>query len=146
MAFEFYKTHDVIKRETYWSDMDEYRDENGQQMLVLHIDVDPTQFSPSVLKQVVQDWQLFRSILDAPIFVFEPNPNDEKWERFVAHMGFEYSSTVDCTDGHKRRCFISKKKNDGQQRQNQYDAEVGAVAGSAAVPSDGVSDCAEQSR
>jgi hypothetical protein len=111
MGFEFYKEYELSKTPEYHSVLHELRDEHGNQMLAIHMDTDPSSFAPSVLKRMVTEFRALRSCVDLPIFAFEPNPNDRKWERYVKRMGFEFSSRVECTDGLSRRCFVSKKKN-----------------------------------
>jgi hypothetical protein len=111
MGFEFYKEHELSKWPEYQSVLHELRDEHDNQMMVIHLDADPSTFAPSVLKRMVAEFAALRSCTDAPIFAIEPHPDDAKWQRYVSHMGFEYSSRVDCTDGLSRRCFVSNKKN-----------------------------------
>jgi hypothetical protein len=139
MAFEFYAEHDLSKSPEYQSVLHELRDEQGSQMLVIHMDVNASLFSPSVLKRMVAEFATLRSCTDAPIFAIEDNPDDDKWGRYVGHMGFEFSSRVDCTDGRSRRCFVSKKKNNNEH--DQYEellADLSAVGSPAAIPSAGV--------
>lgn len=111
MAFEFYAEYELANHPEYVSMLHELRDEHGAQMLAIHIDVDHDKFSPSVLKRMKHEFETLRSCIDAPLFAFEPHPDDAKWARFVRRMGFEFSSRVECTDGLSRRCFVSKKKN-----------------------------------
>jgi hypothetical protein len=115
MGFEFYKEHTLSETPDYKSVLHEMRDEQGNQMLVIHMDTDPSTFAPSVLKRMVKEFYALRSCTDAPIFAIEPNPDDAKWERYVSHMGFEYSSRGVCSDGLTRRCFVSKKKNNDHE-------------------------------
>ena len=109
MGFEFYQEHELSINPDYSSVLHELRDENGNQLLAIHMDVN--HFSPSVLKRMKREFAALRSCTDAPIFAIEDNPDDAKWERYVRLMGFEYSSRVECTDGKSRRTFVSKKKN-----------------------------------
>jgi len=114
MGFEFYQEYEFVQPE-YRAVIHELRDPEGTQMLVLHIDVH--QFKPSVMKRMIHEFKTFRSCTDAPLFAIEPSPDDAKWHRFVSHLGFRYSSRVECTDGLTRRCYVStagavsKKKN-----------------------------------
>jgi hypothetical protein len=124
VGFEFYAEHDLSKWPEYHSVLHELRDEHGNQMLTIHMDVDPLRFSADVLKRMIAEFASLRSCTDAPIFAFEPKPDDDKWERFVSHMGFEFSSRAKCTDGLSRRCFVSKKKNNYGHSQHSDDAAV----------------------
>jgi len=107
MGFEFYQEHELSVQPEYRSVLHELRD-GDQQMLVMHIDVH--QFKPSVMKRMIREFTTFRSCTDAPLFAIEPSPDDAKWHCF-SHLGFRYSSRVECTDGLTRRCYVSKKKN-----------------------------------
>jgi hypothetical protein len=116
MGFEFYQEHELSDNEAYRSVLHELRNERGDQLLAIHMDVH--QFAPSALKRMKREFSALRSCTDAPIFAIEDNPDDDKWERYVRHMGFEFSSRVECTDGNSRRTFVSKKKkNDDLQHE-----------------------------
>lgn len=109
MGFKFYAEYVLSEPPEYSSVLHELRDEDGHQMLVIHMDV--KKFAPSVLKRMKREFSALRSCTDATIFAIEDKPDDAKWERYVRHMGFEFSSRVECTDGPSRRCFVSKKNN-----------------------------------
>lgn len=119
MAFEFYAEHDLSRWPEYHSVLHELRDDDGNQMMVIHMDVDPLRFSLDVMKRMKREFETLRSCTDAPIFAIEDNPDDDKWGRYVGHMGFEFSSRVECTDGLSRRCFVSKKKNNNEHDQHE---------------------------
>jgi hypothetical protein len=138
MGFEFYAEHSLSKWPEYHSVLHELRDEHGNQMLTMHIDVDPLRFNVSVMKRMEREFAALRQCTDATIFAIEDHPDDAKWERFVRRMGFEFSSRVECTDGRSRRCFVSKKKNNEHDKHSNVPAVVPAVVGAAAVPSAGV--------
>jgi hypothetical protein len=108
MGFEFHAEYALSDSPDYEAVLHELRD-GDQQMMVIHMDV--YKFSPSVMKRMIREFAALRSCTDALIFAIEPNPGDTKWQRYVSHMGFEFSSRVECTDGLSRRCFVSKKKN-----------------------------------
>lgn len=108
MGFEFYQEHILSEPHEYCSVLHELRDEDGRQLLAIHMDV--RKFSPSVLRRMKREFAALRDCTDATIFAIEDNPDDPKWERYVRHMGFEFSSRVECTDGRSRRCFVSQKK------------------------------------
>lgn len=119
MAFEYHATHQLVDSADYQSALEELRDEAGNQMVAIHVNV--KRFSPSVLKRIVDDFTALRSVTDVPIFAIEPNPDDPVWEKFVGHCGFEFSSRVECTDGNSRRCFVSNKKNNGRSHSKLSD-------------------------
>lgn len=119
MGFEFYAEHELSDNQDYRAVLHELRDEDDNQLLAIHMDV--RRFSPSVLKRMEREFSALRSCTDATIFAIEDIPDDAKWERYVRHMGFEYSSRVECTDGNSRRTFVSKKKNnDDLQHETRY--------------------------
>lgn len=108
MGFEFYAEYPLSDAPEYEAVLHDLRDEHGNQMPIMHIDV--YSFTPSVLKRMKREFETLRSCTDATLFAIEPNPDDGKWHRFVTIMGFEFSSHVECTDGLTRRCYVSKKK------------------------------------
>jgi hypothetical protein len=136
MAFEFYAEHDLSKWPEYHAVLHELRDKHGNQMLTIHMNVDPLRFSKGVMERMRHEFSVLRSVTDAPIFAIEDHPDDKKWERYVSHMGFEFSSRVECTDGRSRRCFVSykNKKNNEHVKHSDDAAEQRAVASPSAVP------------
>lgn len=134
MGFEFHAEHELSSSDEYRSVLHELRDEHGNQMLCIHMDVNAAHFKPSTLKRMQHEFACLRQCTDAPIFAIEDIPDDAKWARYVGHMGFEFSSRVECTDGHSRRCFVSNKKNKNDDFQHFLDAEQRSVVSTAAVP------------
>jgi hypothetical protein len=110
MGFEFHQEHVLVDSPEYRSVLHELRDDDGRQMLAIHMDVNKETFGPKVLKHMEHSFRCLRECTDAPIFAIEDLPDDAKWQRYVERMGFEFSSRVECTDGQSRRCFVSKKK------------------------------------
>ncbi len=92
-----HKTDDVTFQ------LEEYRDEQGHQMLLAHLDVH--QWSLSALRRIKRDWALFRTIVTAPLFA-SPMQDDPKWVRFVTLMGWRPFSMVLCHDGIERPLYI----------------------------------------
>jgi hypothetical protein len=118
--------YEVVSRVEYQAVLDDFADTDGNQMVLMHIEVDASKFSASVMKRLLDDWSTFRSVTDAPIYGIEPNPDDHKWERFVSLLGFHNTlSRVDCTDGKSRRLFVSvpsADRNCDNERQQHADA------------------------
>jgi hypothetical protein len=83
--------------------LDEYKTNEGQQMLLAHLHVH--KWSPSYLKRIKRDWQTFRSVVRVPLYA-SPANHDVKWERFVTLMGWRPFSTVLCHDGIERPLYI----------------------------------------
>lgn len=109
MKFIFNERYIIADHPEYFACMDEYRRGADEQLLVMHLDVDSLRFTPSCMKRLLTEWNALRACTDAPLFAFEDQPNDDKWAHFVSLLGFEYSSSVDWHDGHKRRVFVSTK-------------------------------------
>jgi hypothetical protein len=102
--FKLHTTHEVSDSTAYRAVLDEYRHPDGRQALVGHITF--REFTLSHLKQLLQDWSMFRQCVTAPIFAYG-GEDDEKWERFVSLLGFQPLSTFLDTQGRSRRLFIS---------------------------------------
>jgi hypothetical protein len=83
--------------------IDEYRTNEGHQMLLAHLDVH--RWSHSTLKRIRHDWSTFRGCVTAPLFA-SPLTDDPKWHRFVIMMGWRPFSTVLCHDGIERPLYI----------------------------------------
>lgn len=114
----FVSEHVLVSQPEYQAVLHELCDDFGRQMLTIHIDVAPEAFNAQVLRKIRSDWRSFRACTDATIFAIEPHPDDEKWQRFVAPLGFEHSSRVECTDGQSRRVFVSNKKKNNVNEQH----------------------------
>jgi hypothetical protein len=101
-GFEYVFTHRALTTDDYWFDLDEYR--RGQEtLLAAHIRFD--RFTPSVLKNVLKQWRVFRQCVTAPLIAIG-EVDDEKWERFVTLLGFRFLKQVICINGKQRRLFI----------------------------------------
>lgn len=85
--------------------LEEYRDAEGQQMLLAHLTVH--QWTVQSLKRIRRDWALFRQIIKTPLFA-SPMEDDPRWVKFVTLMGWRPFSTVLCHDGVERPLFIHK--------------------------------------
>ena len=112
MSLSLIDKHEIITCPQYHAVLDEFHDsETGEQRLVFHIDIKPELFSPQVLRRLSDQWVVFRSCVTAPIFAYEPEPDNLKWERFVALFGFSDTHTrVSCSDGRSRRLFVNLAK------------------------------------
>lgn len=103
MNFEFVKRHDVRRTYSYRCEIDEYRSAGGEQFLLAHIRV--THWSPSVCKQLRDEFKTFRTICKAPLFAC-PEVDDAKWVKFVSLLGFKFQQNVTCVNGASRPLFI----------------------------------------
>jgi hypothetical protein len=56
--------------------------------------------------RLLQDWRIFRKCTCAPLFA-HAEYDDDKWARFVTHLGFKPVTNFQGADGLKRRVFIS---------------------------------------
>lgn len=73
-------------------------------MTMIHIDV--YYLSPSVMRDMIAKWRIFRTIHPNIVFA-QGDKDDEKFERFVKKFGFSYLGDCPCTDGQNRRLFIN---------------------------------------
>lgn len=97
----------------YRFDLDEYRDDDGKQMLFVHLAV--TRSSPSTFREMRDVWSKFREVVTCPIYALGPD-EDDKFANFVRLFGFKPLSDVICENGEQRRLFLNtkKEKNDGK--------------------------------
>lgn len=90
-------------------ELDEYRTDAGEPMLLAHLRVH--QSTPSAFRRVQKAWADYRSKVTTPLYALpQLPPNDpayEKWVRFVQMMGWRPTGQhVGCLDGIKRPLFI----------------------------------------
>jgi hypothetical protein len=97
------KTHLAHQTDYCTFELDEYRNEAGEQMLLAHLQVH--KWSLGNLKRIARDWALFRAAVSAPLYA-SPMADDPKWHRFVTMMGWRHYSTVLCHDGIERPLYI----------------------------------------
>lgn len=94
--------HEIVSSPEYEAHIDEHR--RGQDtFLLMHIRVHS--FSPATFKKIKTQWRLLRQCVTAPLFALA-EVDDEKWERFVSHLGFKFLQEVICENGESRRLFI----------------------------------------
>lgn len=104
-------SHVIRDTPDYIFEIDEYQ--NGAERFYLtHIAF--TNFSPSILKRILREWKLFRSIVDAPLFAVR-DIEDLKWLRFISRLGFKPHSEIDWLNGERRRLFIHLKEDNVEQ-------------------------------
>lgn len=117
--------HTIISHPEYHAQLDDFSTPAGEQMVLMHIDVDHHKFGVATLKRLLDEWGAFRSVTEAPLYGIEPTPDDRKWERFVSLLGFKNTnSRVDCSDGQSRRLFVSLPKKDFKNERQQHAAAV----------------------
>jgi hypothetical protein len=64
-----------------------------------------SKFSPSLLREALHDWAVFRECVSAPVFCVGEN-DDAKFERFVTLFGFKSLNTDVVWEGKSRRLFL----------------------------------------
>lgn len=102
---EMVAQHRVHRNDDFTFELDEYRDDEGHQMLLAHLRVHT--WTAQSLKRMRKMWSLFRTVVTAPIFANPPHEVfDPKWARFVTLVGFKPFTTVLCHDGIERPLFI----------------------------------------
>jgi hypothetical protein len=77
---------------------------DGRVMTFAHLEV--FYYSPSILKKLKREWDLFRKYEPCVMFALS-DTDDEKWVRFISMFGFQYLRDVGCTDGRTRRLFVN---------------------------------------
>ncbi len=101
--FSRVKVHELLITDAYELFGEEYT--RGQDtFLLLHLSF--RKWTPSVFRRFMTHWEMFRSCVTAPLFA-TGEVDDDKFERFVTHLGFKYHDTVHCDNGESRRLFIT---------------------------------------
>lgn len=101
--FEFIKRHHVLSTPNYWFEIDEYK-RGDDQFLLAHIRF--AKFSPSIYREILRNWKIFRQCVTAPLFAVS-ELDDPKWEKFVTRLGFQPVNEVVCENGERRRLFLN---------------------------------------
>lgn len=108
--FKFVQYHTIRDTPDYFFDIEEFKNEEGQQFLLAHLRFN--RFSPAVLKRGLHDWRLFRTCVTAPIFAVCDDGDYDKWRRFVSLFDFKPTNIdVPCNNGAVRQLFISTVSN-----------------------------------
>jgi hypothetical protein len=102
--FSFLRRTPIIVHDDYWIEIDEFW-RGSDQILLAHLRC--AKFSPSIFRRLKYDWLAYRNCHLFPVFAFG-EVDDDKFERFVTHLGFAPFSEVTCLNGQVRRLFISK--------------------------------------
>lgn len=105
----FLKRHLAHETDYCTLELDEYRTDAGEQMLLAHLRVH--QWSLSALRRIQHDWAAFRRSVTTPIFslpmLAPSDPAFDKWLRFVTMFGWRPTGQqVLCLDGIERPLFI----------------------------------------
>lgn len=106
----------VINRPEYHFQVEELRNEDGAQMIMIHLDVN--EWSKTVLKQLIAEFKAFRECTDAPLFCTSP-ASDTKWQKFISLFGWRY--LLDMADGQK--LYVSYKDTSNGVRNPERDRE-----------------------
>jgi hypothetical protein len=102
--FKFVARHPALITDDYEFELDEYKRESGEQLLLAHILIN--HWSHAVFKRIFRDWKVLRQCVRAPLFAV-PKHNDEKWHKFVTALGFRpLMEEVACENGEKRPVYI----------------------------------------
>lgn len=102
---EFVDCIEVLDYPEYVCLIDEYRNED-QQFLLCHIGF--SEFSLSIFKRLLREWAAFRSVVTAPLYAIRDDGDEDKWVRFVSHLGFSPTGLIlPCENGELRELFIS---------------------------------------
>jgi hypothetical protein len=99
----FLKRHLAHDTDYCTFELDDYRSDEGRQMLIAHLRVH--KWSHSYLRRIAHDWAVFRQAVTVPLFA-SPMQDDPSWVKFVTLMGWRPYSTVLCHDGIERPLYI----------------------------------------
>lgn len=107
--FEHVTYHRVFETEDALCELEELRRPcDGATMLMIHARM--ARWSPQLLKACLKHWQLFRTVVTAPIFA-SPQVHDAKWEKFITLFGFQpLIDAAPCNDGETRPIWINYGK------------------------------------
>lgn len=109
----------VIDKAEYYFALEEYR-RGDDRMVFIHLCVHV--WTPSVYKEVLRNWKMFRECVTCPLFAVAGVEDVAKWERFVTRLGFKFVSNVICENGAERRLFIHIK-----EQENNHEPLVTAI-------------------
>lgn len=96
-----------IDKPEYRFTIEEFRC-NEDQMVFMHLEVH--KWSPSVAKEILRNWKLFRQCVRCPVFAYGGEGSVEKWVRFVSLLGFKFLTNIICENGEHRRLFVHYKQ------------------------------------
>jgi hypothetical protein len=103
-AFEFVERHRARETDDFLFELDEYIRSDGAQLMLAHIRV--FKLTPSILKQMLREWDVLRSVVRVPLFAC-PEVSDDKWKSFVKLFGFvPFMDAVPCVNGDVRPLYI----------------------------------------
>lgn len=93
----------------YHASIDEFMGPKGEQFLQAHVRFH--KHSPATMRKALADWKLFRSICTAPLFACagpdEETGGEHKWEKFITLLGFKFFKRLKCSNGLRRRFYVS---------------------------------------
>ena len=127
---------------TYYFALEEFR-RGEDQMVFLHLTIH--EWKPSVFKEILRNWKLFRKHVTCPLYVTAGIAAVEKWEAFVSLLGFKPFIDVVLENGTPRRLFVHFKENNkathdllytAKQRRNKRDDQP--VVSASPLPDAGV--------
>jgi hypothetical protein len=80
------------------------------QMVFVHVTV--RQWKPSVFKELLRNWKLFRDPMTCPVYAVAgvEDVDVAKWEAFASLFGFKPSIDIVTENGQHRRLFIHFNK------------------------------------
>lgn len=103
MTWAFIARHSVRFIDAYHFEIDEYR-RGDDQFLLVHALIN--NWTPSVLKQIRREWEIFRRVMPATLFA-TGQVDDKKWRKFVSMFGFQYLTTVLTECGEPRSLYVN---------------------------------------
>ena len=83
----------------------------GLEVPFLHLDF--KDFKLSSLKKLLKAWKLFRETVRGNFYALSNQDDFKKHRKFVTLLGFKYFDLIECPDGKRRPCYISRDIKNG---------------------------------
>ena len=133
----------VHDKPEYYFALEEFR-HGEEQMVFLHLTIHS--WKPSVFKEILRNWKLFRKHVTCPLYVVAGVEDVEKWEAFVSLLGFKPFIDVVLENGRPRRLFVHFKENNKAthellvtaERHQEHHRDNQPVVSASPVPDAGV--------
>lgn len=96
----------IFDNEDYFVGMQEY-DISGYSVLFAHVTF--RAFSRRALRELSDEWKMFRDMVSAPIYAFRGTDegSDRTYAHFMKMLGFSLVRTITCNNGVTRPLYLS---------------------------------------
>lgn len=104
MTWALKSSYTAHETRDYSFELEEWRDDDGNQMLFVHLLV--TFWSPSILREMFSVFAKFREAVTCPLYALN-HEEDARWEKFISLFGFKYLTNMLCENGESCRLFMN---------------------------------------